>query len=135
MLGWPETLERLTALTTGLHVLALLYIGLGGFLAWWVPRSIVVHVGFAAWGVAVTLLPLTCPLTAVEDFLRELRGLGPLPGGFNEHYLYDTVVPRELLPAVGVAALVLVATSYAGCHARARARRDTAVSRPSTMAE
>lgn len=109
-------LGLLTAATTGIHFLALLYIGLGGFLAWVWPKTIFAHVLFALWGVAVNVLPLACPLTVIEDHLRRLRGLGPLPGGFNEYYIYDTLFPRELLPVVGVAALLLVVVSYVGAY-------------------
>ena len=106
----------LSIATTAVHFLALAYIGLGGFLAWKWPKAIFVHVFFAAWGVAVNVLPLACPLTVFEDHLRQLRGLGPLPGGFNEYYIYGTVVPREVLPAVGVAAVLLVVVSYVGAY-------------------
>lgn len=106
----------LTVMVTVVHFLALAYIGLGGFLAWIWPRSVFVHVLFAAWGVAVNVLPLACPLTVAEDFLRDLRGLDPLPGGFNEYYIYDTLLPHSTLPFVAAAALVLVAISYAGVY-------------------
>lgn len=127
MLG-PGGLTALTALTTGVHFLALLYIGLGGFLAWIRPKTILVHVFFALWGVAVNVLPLPCPLTVLEDYLRGQRGLEPLPGGFNEYYIYDTIFPRELLPVVGFGALLLVLFSYVGAYVRWRGRRHPATS-------
>lgn len=108
----------LADITVAVHVLALLYIGLGGFLAWWWPRSAFVHVFFAIWGVVVNVLPIPCPLTALEDYFRGLQGLGPLPGGFNAYYLYDTVVPRSALPVVAVIALALVIFSYVGAYVR-----------------
>ncbi|ASR38669.1 hypothetical protein BAY61_30845 [Prauserella marina] len=113
-------LEFFTGLTTAVHFLALIYIGLGGFLAWKWPKTIFVHVFFALWGVAVNVLPLPCPLTVLEDYLRELRGLGPLSGGFNEYYIYGTIFPREALPVVGVLALLLVVVSYIGAYLRWR---------------
>src|SRR5437764_13561075 len=111
--------------TVGAHILALLYIGLGGFLAWRWPKSIFVHVFFAAWGIAVNVFPIACPLTAIEDYFRGLQGLGPLPGGFNAYYLYDTVFPRSLLPLIAVTALVIVAFSYVGAYQRWRHREHT----------
>ncbi|GHF12621.1 hypothetical protein GCM10017786_53270 [Amycolatopsis deserti] len=108
----------LADITVGVHILALLYIGLGGFLAWRWPRSVFVHVFFAIWGVAVNVFPIPCPLTALEDYFRGLQGLGPLPGGFNAYYLYDTVFPRSMLPVVAVVALALVVFSYAGAYLR-----------------
>ncbi|GAA1241368.1 DUF2784 domain-containing protein [Prauserella halophila] len=106
----------LTVVVTVVHFLALAYIGLGGFLAWIWPKSVFVHVLFAAWGVAVNVFPLPCPLTVVEDFLREQRGLGSLPGGFNEYYIYGTLIPHSMLSFVAVAALLLVIGSYVGVY-------------------
>lgn len=115
----------LADVTVVVHFAALLYIGLGGFLAWRWPRSIFVHVFFAIWGVAVNVLPIDCPLTAIEDHLRAEQGLGPLPGGFNEYYIYGELVPRALLPAVAVGAVVLLVVSYVGVYLRWRDRRPT----------
>lgn len=110
----------LADVTVVVHFAALLYIGLGGFLAWWWPRSIFVHVFFAVWGFAVNVLPIACPLTALEDWLRARQGLGPLPGGFNEYYIYDEIIPRPLLPVVGVGAIVVLVVSYVGVWVRWR---------------
>jgi hypothetical protein len=110
----------LADVTMVVHFIALLYIGLGGFLAWHWRRSIFVHVFFAAWGVIVNVLPVPCPLTALEDWFRGMRGLGPLPGGFNEYYIYDEIIPRPLLPVVAVGAIVLLIVSYVGVWVRWR---------------
>ncbi|MDQ0378481.1 DUF2784 domain-containing protein [Amycolatopsis thermophila] len=113
------TVARVLAdITVGVHVLALLYIGLGGFFAWRWPRSAFVHVFFAMWGVVVNVFPIPCPLTALEDYFRGLQGLGPLPGGFNAYYIYGTVFPRPMLPVVAAIALVLVVFSYVGAYLR-----------------
>lgn len=107
------------------HFAALLYIGLGGFLAWRWPRAIFVHIFFAAWGVAVNVIPgLPCPLTTLEDHFRAEQGLGPLPGGFNEYYIYGDLVPRALLPVVTVGAVLALVVSYVGAYALWRRHRD-----------
>jgi hypothetical protein len=113
----------LAGVTVVLHFAALLYIGLGGFLAWRWPKSIFVHVLFAVWGVAINTLPLNCPLTEVENYFRSLQGLGPLPGGFNEYYVYGQVIPRPLLPAVAVGAVIMLFVSYVGVYVRWRHSR------------
>jgi len=48
--------------TMVVHFIVLLYIGLGGFLAWRWPRTIFVHVFFALWGVE--------PRERYADFVR-----------------------------------------------------------------
>ncbi|SFJ74246.1 Protein of Unknown function [Amycolatopsis sacchari] len=120
-----STARVLADVTVAIHIMALLYIGLGGFLAWRWPKSIFVHVFFALWGVAVNVFPIPCPLTALEDYFRGLQGLGPLPGGFNAYYLYGTVIPRSLLPLVAVTALAIVIFSYVGAWTRYK-HRDSA---------
>jgi hypothetical protein len=117
-----STARVLADFTVGIHVLALLYIGLGGFLAWRWPKSIFVHVFFALWGVAVNVFPIPCPLTALEDYFRSVQGLGPLPGGFNAYYIYGTVFPRSALPLVAVTALAILVFSYVGAWIRYRHR-------------
>ncbi|GAA1979935.1 DUF2784 domain-containing protein [Amycolatopsis minnesotensis] len=110
----------LADLTVLVHILALVYIGFGGFLAWRWPKAIFVHVSFAVWGVAVNTFPIPCPLTALENFFRHQQGLTDLPGGFNAYYLYDTVFPRAWLPLIAVIAFGVVVISYIGAYQRWR---------------
>lgn len=111
----------LADITTGLHFLGILYIVFGGFLAWRWPRAIVPHIPFALWGLLVVVdVNPTHPLTWLEDRLREAQGLGQLPGGFNEYYIYGTLIPRPLLPVVAVLAVTVVGMSYVGAYLRRR---------------
>jgi Protein of Unknown function (DUF2784) len=112
--------------TVVIHFAALLYIGLGGFLVWRWPKSIFVHVFFAAWGFAVNIFPIPCPLTAVENYFRNLQGLGDLPGGFNEYYIYGELFPQSMLPFVAGGAVVVLIISYVGAYLLWRRRRDHA---------
>jgi Protein of Unknown function (DUF2784) len=108
----------LADVTAGVHFVALVYIGLGGFLAWRWPRAIYFHAAFTAASVIVNVTSLPCPFTAVQDWFRGMQGLGPLPGGFNEYYIYDHLIPRSLLPVVAFVGIVLVIVSYVGAWKR-----------------
>jgi len=110
--------------TVAVHILALLFIGFGGFLAWRWRKVIFVHIFFALWGVVVNVFPVACPLTALENFFRHQQGLGDLPGGFNAYYLYGTIIPRAMLPLVAVLALAIVVISYVGTYQRWQRRDD-----------
>ena len=110
--------------TVAVHILALLLIGFGGFLAWRWPKVIFLHVFLAAWGVIVNIFPVPCPLTALENYLRHQQSLGDLPGGFNAYYLYDTVFPRAMLPTIAIVALAVVVFSYVGAYLRWRHREE-----------
>ncbi|WP_156754582.1 DUF2784 domain-containing protein [Actinokineospora pegani] len=114
----------LAAATMVVHFAALLYIGLGGFLAWRWPKSLFVHVFFAAWGVIVNVTSLPCPLTALENHFRAQQGLGDLPGGFNEYYVFGPIVPDGYVSVVAIAAVVLLLISYAGAYLRWRHRKS-----------
>lgn len=115
----------LATITAGLHFLGLLYILLGGFLAWRWPPAIFPHLPFAMWGLLVVAdVNPTHPLTWLEDRFREAQGLGPLVGGFNEHYIYGTLIPRPLLPVAAVVAVSVVLVSYASAYLRWKSARS-----------
>jgi Protein of Unknown function (DUF2784) len=114
----------LAGVIVAVHFAALLYIGFGGFLGWRWPKSLFIHMFFAAWGVAINTIPgLPCPLTSAEDYFRHQQGLGSLPGGFNEYYIYDDLLPRGLLPVVAVVAVIIFLVSYVGAFLLWRRRR------------
>lgn len=119
----------LSGVAMWVHFAALLYVGLGGFLAWRWPKAIFVHVVIACWSVAINVFGWACPFTAAEDHFRAQQGLGPLPGGFNEYYIYDDLIPRSMLPVVMVVAVLVLVASYVGVYLRWRQRRPTPVAR------
>ncbi|MEV7093947.1 DUF2784 domain-containing protein [Amycolatopsis sp. NPDC051045] len=116
----------LADVTVVVHILALLLIGFGGFVAWRWPKLIFIHLLGLAWGILVNVAPVPCPFTALENYFRHQQGLGDLPGGFNAYYLYGTVFPTSWLPAIGIGAIGVVVYSYVGVYHRWRHRHDHA---------
>lgn len=115
----------LAGITASLHVAGLVYMLLGGFLGWRWPRAVMIHIPFALWGLlVVTGLNPTHPLTWLEDRFREAQGLGPMRGGFNEHYIYGTFIPHSQLPVAAVLAAALIVVSYLGAYLRWQRRRS-----------
>lgn len=112
--------------TALVHLLCLVYIGLGGFLGWRWPRTLLVHVFFAAWGFIVILASVPCPLTVLQDHLRHVQGLPSMPGGFNEYYIYGELIPHAWLPATALLAVVLLIMSYVGAYLQHRRRVQAA---------
>jgi hypothetical protein len=90
------------------HFLVLAYIVLGAFLAWRWPRTILVHLPFALWGLAITL-GAVCPLTTLENHLR-----AESDEGFIERYLDGVLYPDEYLTLSRILAAVLVTVGYTG---------------------
>lgn len=92
------------------HLAFIVFAVLGGVLAlrWrWVPW---VHLPAAAWGVFVELSGTICPLTPIENQLRQqARGSG-YTGGFIEHYLVALIYPAGLTSSIQLvlAGVVLV---------------------------
>lgn len=105
----------LAYLTAGLHFLGLAYMVFGGFLAWRWPKSIFVHLPFAFWGLLVMLgVNPQHPLTWVENEFRIHAGLGPMPEGFNQYYIFGPMLPEHLEQNTMVIASILVLVSYGG---------------------
>jgi len=93
-----------------LHGLFILFAVFGGLLAAWRPWAAALHLPAAAWGAWIELSGGTCPLTPLENRLRQLAGESGYAGGFVEHYLLPVIYPPGLTPAVQwtLAAMVVV---------------------------
>ena len=96
-----RVLYRLLAnAVVSIHALFILFVVLGGFLAWrwrWVAA---VHVPCAIWGVLIEYRGWICPLTPLENALRAKAGQQGYSGGFIDHYLLPTMYPAGLTPRV-----------------------------------
>ena len=86
----------LADLVVFVHVAFIIFVVLGGALSlrWhWVAW---IHVPAAVWGAAVELLGWFCPLTPLENHLREASGAAGYSTGFVERYLIPIVYPVDL---------------------------------------
>lgn len=108
-----------------LHAAFILFVALGALLLLRWPRLAWLHVPAAAWGVAIEWLGWLCPLTVLENRLRQAAGEAGYSGGFIEHYLWPLVYPagltRPLQVGLGVALLLLNLGLYAWVIRRRRA--------------
>jgi len=98
------------------HALFIVFVVLGGFLAWrwrWVAA---LHLPCAAWGVLIEFRHWICPLTPLENHLRAKAGAQGYEGGFIEHYLLPVIYPGGLTPqaqlVLGGAALAVNLVAY-----------------------
>ena len=109
-----------------LHLAVVVFIVLGGLLALRWPRAAMVHLPFAAWGIAIELGQWVCPLTPLENRLRRLAGEAGYEGGFVEHYVLPVLYPAGLTPRVSLVLAALVLGVNAAIYAavvRLRRRR------------
>lgn len=100
-----------------LHLTFILFVVLGGFLTWHHPRLTWLHLPCAVWGAFVEFSGWDCPLTPLENHLRQMGGTADYPGGFFEHYLSSLIYPaeltRELQFALGLGVVGINIAAYA----------------------
>ncbi|MDP3909045.1 MAG: DUF2784 domain-containing protein [Gemmatimonadales bacterium] len=99
-----------------LHALFIVFVVLGGLLAWrwrWVALA---HIPCAVWGVLIEYRGWICPLTPLENHLRQKAGDAGYGGGFIEHHVLPAIYPAGLTPrvqlALGTAVLVINLIAY-----------------------
>ena len=84
------------------HASFVAFVVFGGLLALWKPRAVPWHLVALAWGAAVIGFGWICPLTPLENTLRQLAGQEGYQGGFIEHYLMQIIYPPGLTREVQV---------------------------------
>jgi hypothetical protein len=79
-----------------LHLAFIVFIIFGGLFALRWRRAAWLHVPTVLWGVWIELVGPTCPLTPLENRLREAAGQEGYTGGFTDHYIVPVVYPPGL---------------------------------------
>lgn len=113
------------------HLAFVAFVALGGFLVWRRRWLAWIHVPVALWGMIISYVGFTCPLTPLENWLRTLGGRSGYQGGFLEHYvialLYPAGLTRKAQIALGTAVLAVNLAIYWRSiveHRRGRAARS-----------
>ena len=94
-------------------VVHLLFIGFivgGVFLTWRWPLIIWAHIPAVIYGALVEFAGFTCPLTLLENDLRQRAGEAGYRGGFIAHYLVKVIYPPGLTHGmqIGLGVLLLL---------------------------
>lgn len=109
------------------HFGFLVFVAVGGFLAWRWPRLIWAHLAVSAWASVIVLFGPPCPLTGIESWARTHAGETPLHGtGFIDNYLEGVVYPARYTGLLQALVAVAVVASWVGYVVRssvARGRR------------
>jgi hypothetical protein len=115
----------LADLVVVVHVAYVVFLPVGGFLAWRWPRVLPVHLAALIVAIASVTVGFDCPLTTWENSLRRHGAEMPYTDGFLNHYLAGRLYPHghDTLVQLVVAAAVL--TSYIGFFLRQRAHTPT----------
>lgn len=102
---------------------------LGGFLTWRWRRAAFAHLPALAWGAWVEASHSICPLTPLENHLRELGGEAGYSGDFLSHYLglvlYPPGLTADLQWVLAAVLLAINVVAYGGLWVRHRRRART----------
>jgi hypothetical protein len=113
------------AAVVAVHLAFVVFVLVGGFLAWRWPGVLRVHIPAVVVSAALALAGLDCPLTELEKWLLEMAGEVPYRGGFISHYLVEPVYAPGTTPAVRVllrvATVAITVVAYGGYLLRRRA--------------
>ncbi|MFQ5967963.1 MAG: DUF2784 domain-containing protein [Acidimicrobiia bacterium] len=106
-----------------LHFGYVVFVAVGGFIAWRWPRALYVHLVAVAWAIGIVVVGFSCPLTNVE---QAFRGDGVGTPGFIDRYIEGILYPEALTPLLRAAVGLAVVASYAGWIWRRLAPRSHA---------
>jgi hypothetical protein len=99
------------------HLAFVIFVLFGGVLVSRYPHLLRIHLPALLWGIVVQWANWVCPLTPLENRLRQLGGEEGYSGGFVEHIvskvLYPEHLPLELRYFLGLA-LIGVNTAIYG---------------------
>lgn len=111
---WPSTALFLADAVLLIHLAFVLFVLLGGLLALKWRSTIWLHLPAAVWGTFIEFSGWICPLTPLENWLREEGGGAGYDGDFVGHYLLMLLYPDQLTPTVQVVlGIVVIAVNLA----------------------
>ena len=123
-MAWAARAADLVVL---LHFAFVLFVIAGGVLVLKWPRLLPLHVAAVIWGAAIEFGGWICPLTPLENHLRDLAGGNGYQGGFVEHYvvpvLYPVALTRSTQFVLGAVVVVVNAAVYGTVWRRRRTGR------------
>jgi hypothetical protein len=109
--------QTLANLVLATHALFIAFAMLGGLLALRWRWVLWLHLPCMGWAATVVAAGWTCPLTPLENSLRQAAGSAGYTGGFIEHYLLAVIYPdgltREIQMLLALGLVVLNLAVYA----------------------
>jgi hypothetical protein len=83
-----------------LHLGFIVFAALGALLAFKWPRLVWLHLPAVIWAAITEFMGLICPLTPLENWLRQEAGADPYQTSFISHYLLPLIYPPGLTPSL-----------------------------------
>ncbi|MEM7145133.1 MAG: DUF2784 domain-containing protein [Verrucomicrobiota bacterium] len=115
--------KLLADLVVLLHFGFIAFVLVGGVLVlkWgWVAF---LHLPCVMWGVLVEMTGWICPLTPLEQGLREAEGGAAYTGGFVDHYIVPIIYPEGLTRGMQIGFAIVVVAINLGVYGLVIAKR------------
>lgn len=84
------------------HLGFIVFAAMGGLLILRWPRLLWLHLPCVLWGAMVEVTGWICPLTPLENHLRQISGQPGYGGGCIDHYLVPLIYPPGLTRAMQI---------------------------------
>jgi hypothetical protein len=88
--------RALADLVLVVHLAFVVFVVLGGLLVLRWPWVAYLHIPAAIWGIFIEYSGGICPLTPLENSLRQTGGQAGYSGGFINHYIQPVLYPAGL---------------------------------------
>jgi hypothetical protein len=88
--------RALADLVLVVHLAFVVFVVLGGLLVLRWPWVAYLHIPAAIWGIFIEYSGGICPLTPLENSLRQSGGQAGYSGGFINHYIQPVLYPAGL---------------------------------------
>ncbi len=99
-----------------IHLGFILFVIFGGIIAVFWPKVLLIQITCVIWGIFIELTGFICPLTPMENYLRQQAGQMPYSGDFIMHYIEPVIYPegltREFQILMGLLAFVVNVLVY-----------------------
>lgn len=110
------------------HFGFILFVIFGGLFVLKWRWMIWLHIPAAIWGSVVIIFGWICPLTPLENMLRQANGNGAYTGGFIAHYIVPVIYPpgltREVQVTIGITLVLVNIIIYAFAYRRWRRDKE-----------
>jgi Protein of Unknown function (DUF2784) len=102
MAGHEMLYKTVADLVLLVHLAFVVFVVIGGVAVLRWPRLAWVHLPAVLWAVLIEYAGWICPLTPLENALRQAGGEAAYAGGFIDHYVVPVLYPAGLTRAVQV---------------------------------
>jgi hypothetical protein len=109
----PNVYSTLATSVLFVHALFIVWVVFGALFTRSRPILRWLHIASLIWGLLTELLPWSCPLTLLENWLEQRAGVAPYQGGFLLHYIDKLVYPDISVTTLTVAGVIVCAFNLA----------------------